>query len=542
MSIAYSGVEPQPSLAWQFQSSNVDSVTSLAPSSQVSPGPAQLQGSAALVTNAPTSNTAVYFPGSVGSYMNLGASSATNINQNTSNIFIEAWVYFIDFTVAHRIFVRAPDAVSPAGTVDIVFRTSSTTLYFNYGTGGVAGGANGPSALTAGRWYHVAISSVVGGGNSYCFMDGVPGTGIVVAQDTYNASYTSIIGAGSSEYSKMYIRDLRVVRGGVVPTATFTPEAATWAYGSVPSYVTGGTNVLGLAAQYMTPTTLIGTPLFNQLSQAATSSAVGAFSLRAVNGTSVKAVQVRNGTTSATQDFYADRLGNLLTAPVTGQSLANWLGGATGYVTTWYDQSGRGNHATQATVANQPTVTVAPSGNGYVPVFTSPSPNKYLSIPSSINLGAINGSYTKSLWTYVTSNVNQYQNFLATSTAATGQGIHYIGWNFGTGSGIPYFSAGQNNYPVNLVSTTFPSNTWTHLAVTYNNPTQTFIMYRNGTQVYSNTAYTSSFNAGDGLLPTNFRIGVGYGNACNSQNYDVNIFNTALSATDITTLYNSRIY
>jgi hypothetical protein len=245
---------------------------------------------------------------------------------------------------------------------------------------------------------------------------------------------------------------------------------------------------------------------------------------------------------NAAQDFYADRLGNLLTAPVVGQSLANWLGGATGYVTTWYDQSGCGNHATQGTAANQPTVTVAPSGNGYVPVFTSPSPNKYLSIPSSINLGAINGSYTKSLWTYVTSNVNQYQNFLATSTAATGQGIHSIGWNFGTGSGIPYFTAGQNNYPVNLVSTTFPSNTWTHLAVTYNNPTQTFIMYRNGTQVYSNTAYTSSFNAGDGLLPTNFRIGVGYGNACNSQNYDVNIFNTALSATDITTLYNSRIY
>jgi hypothetical protein len=59
---------------------------------------------------------------------------------------------------------------------------------------------------------------------------------------------------------------------------------------------------------------------------------------------------------SLAQDFYADRLGNLLTAPVTGQSLASWLGGATGYVTTWYDQSGRGNHATQATAANQPKI------------------------------------------------------------------------------------------------------------------------------------------------------------------------------------------
>jgi hypothetical protein len=252
MSLTSAAAEPQPGLAWRFESSNVDSVTNLAPSSQVSPGPARLQGSAALVTDAPTSNTAVYFPGTTGAYMDLGASSATNINQNTSNIFIEAWVYFIDFSVAHRIFVRTPDVFSGAGTVDIVFRTSSTTLYFNYGIGGIAGGANGPSALTAGRWYHVAISSVVGGGNSYCFIDGVPGTGIVVAQDTYNASYTSIIGAGSSEYSKIYIRDLRVVQGGIVPTATFTPGSAPFSY-SLPSYVTGsGSTVFTLLSQFVT--------------------------------------------------------------------------------------------------------------------------------------------------------------------------------------------------------------------------------------------------------------------------------------------------
>jgi hypothetical protein len=72
---------------------------------------------------------------------------------------------------------------------------------------------------------------------------------------------------------------------------------------------------------------------------------------------------------NAAQDFYADRLGNLLTAPVVGQSLANWLGGATGYVTTWYDQSGRGNHATQTTAANQPIITRATKGPGYIVVF-----------------------------------------------------------------------------------------------------------------------------------------------------------------------------
>jgi hypothetical protein len=58
-------------------------------------------------------------------------------------------------------------------------------------------------------------------------------------------------------------------------------------------------------------------------------------------------------------DFYADRLGNLLTVPVTGQRLANWLGGATGYVTTWYDQSGSGNHMSCSSAGIQPKIDLA---------------------------------------------------------------------------------------------------------------------------------------------------------------------------------------
>jgi hypothetical protein len=74
-------------------------------------------------------------------------------------------------------------------------------------------------------------------------------------------------------------------------------------------------------------------------------------------------------TTGSATDFYADRLGNLLTAPVTGQSLARWLGGATGYVTTWYDQSGKGNDAIQTTAANQPIIQRATKGPGYSCLF-----------------------------------------------------------------------------------------------------------------------------------------------------------------------------
>jgi hypothetical protein len=72
------------------------------------------------------------------------------------------------------------------------------------------------------------------------------------------------------------------------------------------------------------------------------------------------------------QDFYADRLGNLLTAPVTGQSLSRWLEGATGNVTTWYDQSGRGNHATQTNQALRPSITQDATGR-YQMDFTGAS-------------------------------------------------------------------------------------------------------------------------------------------------------------------------
>jgi hypothetical protein len=122
----------------------------------------------------------------------------------------------------------------------------------------------------------------------------------------------------------------------------------------------------------VTRVSLTGTPLFSQLSSAAVASAMGAFSLRAVNGLSpsgtAKVVNIINGTTSATQDFYADRLGNLLTYPVTGQPLAIWLGGATGYVAMWYDQSGKGNHMSCSSTGIQPKIDTA---NNWIDFKTS---------------------------------------------------------------------------------------------------------------------------------------------------------------------------
>jgi hypothetical protein len=76
--------------------------------------------------------------------------------------------------------------------------------------------------------------------------------------------------------------------------------------------------------------------------------------------------------TTGSSDFYADRLGNLLTYPVSGTNLATWLGGAKGFVATWYDQSGKGKDATQTTQSNRPTITLDAS-NRYQMDFSVPS-------------------------------------------------------------------------------------------------------------------------------------------------------------------------
>jgi hypothetical protein len=78
--------------------------------------------------------------------------------------------------------------------------------------------------------------------------------------------------------------------------------------------------------------------------------AAAAYSLRnlSIYNTS-PVVRVRRSSDSTEADFTA--------AQISDGSLASWVGaGNNGFVTTWYDQSGNGRHATQTTTANQPQI------------------------------------------------------------------------------------------------------------------------------------------------------------------------------------------
>ena len=82
------------------------------------------------------------------------------------------------------------------------------------------------------------------------------------------------------------------------------------------------------------------------------SGAAAAYSLRNLSTSTTNVVKVRRSGDDAELDFTASE--------VSGGTLAAWVvaGGGTedGFVVTWYDQSGNGNNATQATAASQPTI------------------------------------------------------------------------------------------------------------------------------------------------------------------------------------------
>lgn len=83
--------------------------------------------------------------------------------------------------------------------------------------------------------------------------------------------------------------------------------------------------------------------------------ASAAFSLRDIGANGTRVVTVRRSSDNATEDFSAEQIRNGTLAAFVGS-------GNDGFVNTWYDQSGNGNHATQDTTSAQPQIVDATNG------------------------------------------------------------------------------------------------------------------------------------------------------------------------------------
>ena len=216
------------------------------------------------------------------------------------------------------------------------------------------------------------------------------------------------------------------------------------------------------------------------------------------------------------QDFYADRLGNLLTAPVTGQRVSDWLGGATGYVATWYDQSGKGNHMRCSSAAIQPKIDTA---NNWVDFKTSayfdtsanptagPSPwdstKRYTVTCHHNTIAGTSGGICSSFDASGGNSNNKTNNF-----AKAGTGPNYIdswynndanGGTYAVGNKVSFKWDGTNRY-----------------------------IYGNGSLQYTvaSSGWAQTSSASQQIARTTG------GSVMNGEMYSIFMFNTALSDTD----------
>ena len=114
-------------------------------------------------------------------------------------------------------------------------------------------------------------------------------------------------------------------------------------------------------------------------------SAAAAYSVRKLRTAySGSAIRVRRSSDNTEQDIGFSS-GNLDTS-----ALTTFCSGTNGFVTTWYDQSGNANDATQATAANQPQIV---SSGSVINVNSKPC----LQFTNSL---VQNLTYSTSLWTY----------------------------------------------------------------------------------------------------------------------------------------------
>lgn len=113
--------------------------------------------------------------------------------------------------------------------------------------------------------------------------------------------------------------------------------------------------------------------------------AAAAYSVRLLKSTYTgSAIRVRRSSDNAESDIGFSG-GNLDTS-----ALTTFCGAGNGFVTTWYDQSGNGNNATQTTAANQPQIV---SSGSVINVNSKPS-------LQFTNTSQQFLSYSTALWTY----------------------------------------------------------------------------------------------------------------------------------------------
>ena len=164
--------------------------------------------------------------------------------------------------------------------------------------------------------------------------------------------------------------------------------------------------------------------------------AEAAFSIRQLRKLySGNCLKVRRSSDSAEQDIGFTSAGELNTT-----ALLSFVGSGNGFITTWYDQSGNENNATQPTASYQPQI--VSSGNIVVqnskPTIQFARVNKYLLFSQNYTFQSI-----FSVFKFDSASFTDYNGLIGTNTMEELFGVENTK-QFGTNNGIT-FSAYENN-------------------------------------------------------------------------------------------------
>jgi hypothetical protein len=164
---------------------------------------------------------------------------------------------------------------------------------------------------------------------------------------------------------------------------------------------------------------------------------------------------IRRSSDNATSDFYSNAFGQIGTQlDGSGTTLQNWLGTSTGYITTWYDQSGKSNNATQTNTSYQPTIDLInnqvdfTSGNSFFNLPSGTAPNKLLEgiYQTAGNTYISTNSNARTTLIAANANMNTLNSLFDATIFAT---VVMNGTNVGSDKNAPYIAGTRTTFNAN---------------------------------------------------------------------------------------------
>jgi hypothetical protein len=154
---------------------------------------------------------------SSGNYLSMRSSSLLDFG--AGDFTVECWIR--PTSIAQDTFF-----ISASGTGGFFFGVGSSSTNIGYGRVATAWDYSAAHGMTAGNWYHVAVTR--SGTSIRMFVDGAQIGSTQTSSQAYNLGLTSTtIGSqGANYYFTGHIDDLRVTKGYARYTANFTAPTA----------------------------------------------------------------------------------------------------------------------------------------------------------------------------------------------------------------------------------------------------------------------------------------------------------------------------